>query len=211
MAFLSAVALAVAMSLDSLGVGVAYGLRKMRLPYVFYLIVAVSAGGLMALSMLAGNHVSGFLSPTFARRAGGMILVAVGLGQFYHGWLSYRQRLSPNGPPRQILRLGIRSLGLVIQILVEPAVADLDHSGDISAAESWALGLALGLDSLAGGFGAAMAGYPLTVIPFVAVGCAGFVRLGLGLGRTRLAGPLARKGFAIPGAVLMLVGFLRLL
>jgi len=211
----SVVALAVALSLDSLGVGVAYGLRRIRLPRSLYLIVALCTGALMGLSMTLGGHLSGYLAPVIARRAGGVILVLVGVWQLYQGWQSYRQRLAAPGNgeaaiPRQVLKLDLHSLGLVVQILVEPAAADFDRSGEIDTAESVALGLALGLDSLGAGFGAAMAGYSLAVVPVVAITCAAFVKLGLGAAGRPATDRLTRKAFFLPGVLLMLLGFLRL-
>jgi putative sporulation protein YtaF len=140
--FAVGVVLAVALSLDSLGVGVAYGLRRIRVPSSLYLIVTLCAGGLMALSMGLGRQLSAYLDPDLARRAGGVILIAVGLWQLCQGWQAFRRRLAGPGSspvPRPVLRLGIPPLGLVVQILVEPAAADVDLSGHIDVPESMVL------------------------------------------------------------------------
>lgn len=210
MTFLSVVTLAVALSLDSLGVGVAYGLRRIRLPWTLYAIVALCTGTLMGLSMGAGGHLSGRLAPELARRAGGLILTGVGLWQLYQGWQGYRQRLNPAQALEPVLKLGVRSLGLVVQILVEPAAADVNRSGEIEGPEAVALGMALGLDSLGAGVGAAMAGYSLVLIPLVALSCAAFVRLGLSTARLAAVERLVHRAFAVPGVLLMVLGLLRL-
>lgn len=214
MTFVSVLALAVALSLDSLGVGVAYGLRRIRVPWSLYVIVGLCTGTLMALSMGLGSHLSGYLSPLVARRTGGLVLVGVGLWQLYQGWQTYRQRLgAPEGDdagkPHQVLKLDLRALGLVVQILVEPAAADVDRSGQIDSKEAIALGLALGLDSLGAGFGAALAGYGGAVIPVVAVMCGLFVWFGLVAARSALSG-LSRKANLLPGFLLVTLGLLRL-
>ncbi len=214
MTLLSVLALAVALSLDSLGVGVAYGLRRIRVPGSLYLIVAACSGALMGLSMLAGGSLSGCLTPVLARRAGGLILVAVGLWQVLQGWQGYRQSLAGPGDaglpgPRQLAKLDLRALGLVVQILVEPATADLDRSGVIETPEALALGLALGLDSLGAGFGAAMAGYDLAAVPIVALTCAAFVRLGLAAAGRAAVDRALRKAFFVPGVLLIVLGALR--
>lgn len=216
MTFLGMFALAVALSLDSLGVGAAYGLRRIRVPFSLYVVVALCTGTLMALSMVLGSRLAAFLPPAAARRAGGVVLMGVGVWQLYQGWQGYRRRLVPSdsggdpAAPRQVLRLALRSLGLVIQILVEPAAADVDGSGRIETPEAFALGLALGLDSLGAGFGASMAGYNLTVVPVVALFCALFLALGLGAARRPAAGLLSRRAFFLPGTLLILLGILRL-
>ncbi len=208
-------ALAVALSLDSLGVGVAYGLRRIRLPWSLYLVVALCTGALMGLSMTLGRHLSGYLAPVIAHRVGGAILVGVGVWQLYQGWQGYRRRLATPGndetsEPRQVLKLDFQALGLVVQILVEPVAADVDHSGEIDPRESVALGVALGLDSLGAGLGAGMAGYGLAAIPAVAFACAAFVRLGCWAAGHPAGDRLTRKAFFLPGVLLMLLGALRL-
>ena len=47
----------------------------------------------------------------------------------------------------KVWKLEIASLGLVIQILRKPTVADFDKSGTISAGEALLLGIALSVDS----------------------------------------------------------------
>lgn len=213
MAFFPALALVVALSVDSLGVGAAYGLRGIRLPWTFYAVAALCTGALMGLSVGVGSHLAGCLAPVLARRVGGVVLVGVGLWQLYQGWCSYRRGLARPGQssagPRPVLRLGIRSLGLVVQILVEPVAADVDRSGAIEPAESLAVGAALGLDSLGAGLGAAMAGFPLAVVPFVAASCAAFAWLGVAVGRRAVLAGLVQRGFAVPGALLVILGLLR--
>jgi len=206
---LSVLVLAVALSLDSLGVGVAYGLRRIRAPWTLYLVVALCTGVLMGLSMAVGHHLSGFLTPLLARRAGGAVLIGVGLWQLYQGWTGYRQRLAPSEKPRELFRMGIRPLGLVVEILVEPSRADVDRSGVIETPESLALGLALGLDSLGAGFGAAMSGFGLAAVPAVAAACAAFVGLGLLAGRHPATEALVHKAFFLPGLLLMGIGLAR--
>ncbi len=208
--FVSALLLVVALSLDSLGVGVAYGLRGIRLPWTLYVIVALCTGVLMTASMVAGGRLAACLSPGLARRLGGLVLVGVGLWQLHQGWQAYRRRLAPAERPRQVLRLGVRSLGLVVQILVEPAAADVDRSGEIESPESVALGLALGLDSLGAGAGAALAGYSPLVVPLVALGCAASVWLGLSAGRLPAVRRAMDRTFAAGAIILLGLGLLRL-
>ena len=62
----------------------------------------------------------------------------------------------------KVWKLEIASLGLVIQILRKPTVADFDKSGTISAGEALLLGIALSVDSFGAGIGASLLGmHPL--------------------------------------------------
>ena len=70
----------------------------------------------------------------------------------------------------KVRKLEIASLGLVIQILRKPTVADFDKSGTISAGEALLLGIALSVDSFGAGIGASLLGYaPAMMAILVAV------------------------------------------
>jgi len=202
--------LVIALSVDSLGVGVAYGLRGIRLPLTSYVIMALCTGTLMSLSMAAGGWLGRLITPGLGHLVGGLVLVGVGFWQLLQGWNSYRREIAGPREPRPLLRLGIPSLGLIVQILVEPGAADVNRSGEIDAAESVALGVALGLDALGAGLGAAMTGFPPVTVPLVTLACVMFVGLGLALGRLPSRSELVRKSFALPGVLIIGLGLLRL-
>lgn len=108
-----AILLAIALSLDSLGTGLAYGMRRLALPASTYLLLAGATGFMMTFSMLAGAS------------------------------------------------------------LIGPAHAAL---------ASALLGLALGLDAFAAGFGTGMLGFPLQIVPTVAIACPLLLGAGTALG-----------------------------
>lgn len=111
---------------------------------------------------------------------------------------------------RMLFRLELRKLGFVIQILRTPSAADMDRSGNISAAEAALLGIALSLDAIGAGFGAALVGYgALTTALCIAAASGAFVWLGTVLGR-RVAGRIGRKLAVLPGFLLICVGILKL-
>jgi len=207
---MSTALLVLALSLDGLGVGVSYGLRGIRLRWTTYLIIGACTALLMAVSMAAGEGITRIVSPSSARLAGGIVLVGVGLWQLLQTWRVYRLELGARGNPKPVVKVGIPYLGLVIQILVEPCAADADRSGDIDTVEALAVGTALGLDALGAGLGAAMAGFPVALVPLVSAGCIAFVGLGLILGRRPSPTTLARRAGTLPGLILVGLGLLRL-
>lgn len=207
MAYLSLLLLALALSLDSLSVGLLYGLRSIRISVAPILVVGLISGGLVGTTMWLGGLLGAALSPGPAQRLGGAILVGVG------AWIVY-QSLRPHIPPGEsgaVLTIRLRPLGLVIQILREPAAADTDRSGSISAAEAGFLGLALALDSVGAGFGAALAGFdPLKLPVLVALACSGCLWAGSRLGRLipiRLDG----RWSSAHGLFLMALGLYRMI
>jgi putative Mn2+ efflux pump MntP len=76
---ISLLILAFAVSLDGFGVGVMYGLRKIRIPLVSIGIISLWSGVIIFTSMQIGVLMSSFMSPSFAKRIGAMILIGIGV------------------------------------------------------------------------------------------------------------------------------------
>lgn len=212
---LSVFAFAIALSLDGLGVGVAYGMRKIKIPVLSLVVISITSSTAIGLSMLFGHMVSNYVSAKTAEIIGAAILIAVGVWILVQTRREHRDRQAaerakvPAGAPEQepLLYLKIKALGLVIQILREPAVADIDKSGYISIREAVFLGLALAMDALGAGFGAAMTGFRPLLTPIV-VGLVkfGLVNLGLYTGRRYAVNWLGDRAAILPGWVLILLG-----
>ena len=76
---------------------------------------------------------------------------------FYTSFLSGRFISSERR--KTLVKIEIKSIGLVINVLKKPTAADLDNSGSITGIEAFILGIALSLDAFGAGFGAALLGY----------------------------------------------------
>lgn len=200
---------AMALSLDSFGVGISYGLRQIRLPFAALLIICTCSGMMLAISMAAGRLFSTFLSPHLVQYIGAGILIVLG------GYLLWRNMMAcweEEYIKTPLLQWNIRHLGVVIQILREPQKADIDKSGMISSQEAVWLGLALSLDSFGAGIGMALLGFHiLPTSCCIALSALLFVSVGMCLGG-RLGDRLSyQKVNVLPGILLILVGVLRLL
>ncbi|AKX97286.1 sporulation membrane protein YtaF [Neomoorella thermoacetica] len=206
--FLATIFLALAVSLDGLGVGLAYGLRKIKLPWLSLVLVAMVSVVASFLSMAAGHLITMVFNPVLAGRLGAGILLTLGLVIILEAYL---KREGAGAEEQTLLRFRLPRLGLVIQILKEPSRADRDLSGSISSQEALTLGLALALDALGTGIGAAAAGFSLFLAPL----CIGLcqlllVRAGLFLGEYWGLENLGWRGAAIPGLILIAIGLWRL-
>lgn len=219
MMLLSVLAFAVALSLDGFGVGVAYGIRKIKIPPMSLVVISLTSSAAIGISMLFGHLVARYVSLEVAKFLGAVILIGVGIWVLLHTWRGRLEgaasspvtapELTPEGD-LQVLKIRLRPFGLVIQIIKEPAKADLDKSGTISAHEAMLLGLALAMDALGAGFGAAMAGFWL-LLTVPVVGLTKFCLVGLGhvLGRHYAANWLGDRAATIPGWVLIGLGLMR--
>ncbi|MFC4321047.1 sporulation membrane protein YtaF [Litchfieldia salsa] len=205
--YISLLVLAFAVSIDSFSVGFTYGLRKMKLPFKSIVMIACCSGFTLLLAMGFGNVVSTFLSPEFAEMIGGFVLVVIG------GWILYqffRPQTDSNEKVQQkstLVKVEIKSLGLVIQILRRPMKADFDNSGTITGLEALLLGLALSLDAFGAGVGAALLGYsPWLMALFVAVMSSLFVTSGIKCGRFFSEMKWVEKFTFLPGVLLIVLG-----
>lgn len=196
---ISLLVLAFAVSLDGFGVGVMYGLRRIRIPLGPLAVISLWSGGVIFASMLIGKWMAAFLSPLAAKKIGALILIGIGIWALVQ---ILRQRgedheaakektdvavpgigeIAAQGE-RSIFTWELRRFGLVIQILRTPTVADVDRSGNISVSEAMLLGLALSLDSFGAGIGAALVGFsPLTTSVVIAFASGTFIATGMRFG-----------------------------
>ena len=216
-----ALLMAVALSLDGLGVGLAYGLRRIRLPLNSLIAIALCTVFAMGISMLFGSWVTLWLRFIPASLLGATILLTLGVFQLAKAIWNRNKETLPQAVPAMamaleppvlepVFRFQLRFFGLVIQVLKTPDIADVDGSGVISLRESFLLGCALAVDAFASGIGAALAGMTLSIIGIVALTQIMMLRLG-----QQMAGKIPEnwtgKAEYLPGAVLILIGLVKLI
>lgn len=217
-----AILMAVALSLDGFGVGLAYGLRRIRIPISSLIVIALCTVFAMGISMLFGNWLSlwfQFIMP--ARSLGAIVLVGLGIFQLAKTIWNQKQEILPQAVPAMtsvmqspvlepVFKFQLSLFGLVIQVLRTPDLADVDGSGGISVRESLLLGSALAIDAFACGIGAAMAGMTLSVIGVVAI--TQIIMLRLGQQTTgKIPDNWTVKVKYLPGTVLILIGICKFL
>lgn len=209
--------LAVSLSLDALGVGVVYGLRKIKIPLFSKLIICLFSIIYSGLALIIGKSLSHMLSGSISKLIGIAILILMGI------WIIIQALLKKTDDStcikenitkeKTLLRIGIKSLGITIQIIKNPVQGDLDKSGVIDTTESLLLGLALSIDAIGVGVGSALAGFHSMLIP-VAVGLCQliFIYIGSYVGKRFLPAENANKRFfaILPGILLIFLALLRM-
>src|SRR5699024_2821010 len=106
-------------------------------------------------AMAIGQIIEAWISPRIAEKLGGFILIVIGTWIIVQMLRSEQQQKAiKKKNEKMIVNLEIKSLGIVIQVLEKPAVADLDESGSITGIEALILGLALSLDAFGAGISA---------------------------------------------------------
>ncbi|MDG5786968.1 sporulation membrane protein YtaF [Evansella sp. AB-P1] len=204
---LSLLLLAFAVSLDSFGVGLTYGLRKMRLPLLSLLFIASCSAISILLAMGIGGMIQQFISPSLAESIGGIILICIGLWAIYQLYRPAKTERKSKKERETIVNLELKKLGIVIKVLRKPMFADLDNSGAITGKEAFLLGLALSLDAFGAGIGAALIGFsPWVMAISTGIMCGIFVTLGMKSGWFFSDAKWVKRFSFVPGLLLILIG-----
>jgi len=192
--WLSLLLVSLAISMDSVSVGLTYGLRKMKMPFLSLIVVSGCSFAVVYGVMMVGSSLTYWFTPEIGQRVGATVLIAMGLFTFWRLVFAPSQAESEKLPPpvvipeqkepeRTVLSQ-FRMFGVMIQILSDPSRADADRSGHIMGWEAVMLGLALSLDAFGAGISLTFLGYsPLLVSLCIAAMSALLLWTGLGLGR----------------------------
>ncbi len=207
---ISLMLLAFAVSLDSFSVGFTYGLRKMHMPFRSILVIALCSAFTLMLAMGVGSLIALVLSPEWAEKTGGIILVGIGAWVLYQFFKPEKEQEELK-EKQLVVNFEIKALGIVIHILRKPMAADIDKSGTINGMEAFLLGFALSLDAFGAGIGAALLGYsPYIMALSVATMCSLFLYIGLKGGQLFSHIGWVRKFSFLPGFLLILIGIWKL-
>lgn len=163
---------AISASIDNFTVGIAYGMKKIRIGLLSNVLIAVISGIGTFLSMTVGLLLSNFLSPNMSNIIGSAILILLGL--WFIAEYMIKTIKKHNEPDTKNSHMNY------IELLDEPENADLDKSGYIDVKESVTLALALTINNLGLGIGASISGMNIWLtslftflisIPTILLGC----------------------------------------
>ncbi len=209
---LTIAALAVSLSLDSFGVGIAYGMRKVNIPLVSKLIICFFSIVYSGAAIALGGVLCSALPPAVSKTAGIIILAGMGVYILLQA-LRKTETAPPAGTGPDSAEKRTEKRPGTMRVLKDPEEGDLDRSGVIDIKESLLLGLALSIDAIGVGVGSSMAGLASAAIPF-AIGLFQlfFLYAGIFLGRKAAGiGRLNKKAVSLaPGLLLLVLALLRI-
>lgn len=134
---LHCILLALSVSIDSLGIGVAYGIKNTTISKISNIILFAISFCVTCGSIFLGHYISVLLSPTFSTFLGSSFLILLGVYNIYN--------ISNNK-------------------IVD---YDIDHSNTINQKEAIFLGLALSIDSACVGIGCGIIGMDDIILPIL--------------------------------------------
>ena len=156
--FINSLILAISSSIDSLGIGITYGIKNTKISYMAKVVLFAISFIISIISIWFGTVLKNILSISFTKYIGGFILIFMGVFMFFQAIkkdknkekfnnLLSSDKLNKNTiqyvNKEKIYSFFIRFLGITIQIIKNPSSSDFDKSNSIVAKEALFLGLAL--------------------------------------------------------------------
>lgn len=195
--------MALAANLDNLGVGIAYGIQKIRVSHWANFIIALISFVATWLSAITGETIKLCLSPTVANLVGALLLFGVGV------WVMSQPIVTAIRSNLPIMDIRISRTRIYIgptELLGYPERADIDSSRNLGHWEAILLGFALSINAIAGGFNAGVIGISC-LFESILVGIFSFLTILIGcyFGRRYAAEQLGKYATIISGTLLIVI------
>ncbi|VDG99064.1 putative sporulation protein YtaF [Lysinibacillus sphaericus] len=180
--------LGIAANLDNLGIGLAYGIQKTKIPLRSNVTIALVSMIVTYFAMVTGDRLSTYISVWTADLIGGLLLSSIGI------WMLLQPKPVQPNP------------------FENPTVADIDGDRIISIREALPLGFLLSANCLAAGFGMGVSGSSM-LGTISSVGFFSFITIGAS---HRFGSLLARTWIGkypagIAGGLLIVIGLVEIL
>jgi len=182
-------------NLDNAGVGIAYGIARIRLPFLSNLWIALVTFLITASAVVLGDQVAHLLAPPVARMSSAVVLCGLGLWLLLPALSKGKKRENTQEKPS------------MLAVLVDPQQADRDHSRQIDLQEATLLGFALSVNNLGGGMSAGLVHLSVLWTAFFSA-LFSFLALWLGgwAGRRLAATRLGDYAQVLAGVLLIVIG-----
>lgn len=143
---LNSITLAISSSIDSLGIGITYGIKKTKISLIGKIILFVISITITYLSISLGNFIQSIFPNFLTKLLGNGILILIGI------YICFEALKNKNN---------------FSNIFNNPISSDLDNSKVIDPKESLFLAIALSLDSFCIGIGSSITDINLTLFPIL--------------------------------------------
>lgn len=197
--------LALSVSIDSLGIGITYGLRKTSISTPAKFILFIISFAFVCISVTLGYFLISILPNNIIKTVSVILLCLMGFLIIYEAMNTTEKKEYKS---HQIF---LKPLGITIQIIKNPISSDLNNSKIIEKNESIYLAFALSLDSICVGITSSSFGiysllFPILVPLFQFL----FLNVGIILGKKIvLYNTSIKKWNILSGILLIIIGILR--
>lgn len=164
---ISYIVLAISLSIDSLGIGLTYGLKNTKISTPAKIILFFISLIITTISINIGNALNNVLPESASKLFSVLLLMGIGI-YIIHQAINKKEKVEINKKQgKKIYSFFIKSLGITVKIIKNPIFSDLDGSKIIDAKEAMFLGIATSIDSLCSGIGISMLGTTTFIFPFL--------------------------------------------
>lgn len=170
--FLTCFILALSVSIDSLSIGITYGIKNTQISYIGKVTLFITSFIISVISVWFGDSIKNIFPEFLTKLIGTFILIFMGIFIIY-------QSITKNDSDdikyknikcdceEKIYSFFIKFLGITIQIIKNPISSDFDNSKKIDAKEALFLSLALSLDAFCIGIGSGIIGLSSYLFPLL--------------------------------------------
>ncbi|MEQ3337372.1 sporulation membrane protein YtaF [Clostridium butyricum] len=200
--FLSALLYSLSSNLDNLVIGIAYGVKKIKIGLISNLIIATVTSIGTLISMSVGKFISVFLPTSLTNMLGAVIIMLLGLYFLIQSIL----KLIPKSYSNSL------ALKNVDEIMDYAEKSDSDNSGTLNIKEAFVVSLGLMLNNLGTGLAASITGVnvSITVICTFILSIA-LLMLGKSIGHNILGSICGKYAPLISGVLLIILGIFELI
>ncbi|HWT74963.1 MAG TPA: sporulation membrane protein YtaF [Mobilitalea sp.] len=151
---LESVIFVTALSTDALIASLAYGSNKIKIPMMSVQVISFLCTGILGISLLLGTFLKAFIPGSVLHLVSFMILFLLGIGKLLDNLI--KSMIEKHTVINKQIKFSLFNLNFLLNIYADPKEADIDESKTLSPKEALSLAIALSIDSLAAGVGAAM-------------------------------------------------------
>lgn len=152
---LESVIFVAAISTDALIASLAYGSNKIRIPMVSTLVISFLCTAILGFSLLVGILFRAYIPIGVLHLVSFSILFVLGVIKLLDNII--KASIDKHTIINKQIKFQFLNLNFILNIYANPKEADLDESKTLSPKEALSLAIALSMDSLAAGVGAALA------------------------------------------------------
>ena len=178
--------LAISSSIDSLGIGITYGIKNTSISNDGKLIIFFISFIVTIISLYLGNILKVIFPDFIVDYLGSFLFIIMGIFICFQALKKDKKEekvkstKTENNYSQKTYSFFIKFLGITIKIIKDPVSSDFDNSNKIDSKEALFLGLALSIDSLCIGIGGSVIGINTYIFPFL-IGFFQLFFLGIGI------------------------------
>ena len=205
---IESIILVTALSLDAFVASFAYGTNKIKIPFLSALILTFICSLTLTISLILGNIIRPYLPESLTHIICFIILFILGITKLFDS--SIKAYIRKKKTLNKRITFKALNLHFILNIYADPRIADKDDSRTLSLSEAISLALALSIDGLAVGLGAALANVNSIMIVVISILIGMIAVMGGSLLGEKVSNKINLDLSWLSGILLVILGFMKL-